>query len=78
MRGGYKWQILAGHWTIKLGIQMAGRNKIFESLFFCLIVQCTWWLMYKSSILSAKFDRPVAHQNLSLLQAILHMIVKLA
>ena len=57
------WKVMAGHWTIKLGIQTAGRNKSFQSLVFTLAeLFCVQW---KSSILSAKFDYPVACQNAS-------------
>ena len=53
-------------WTIKPGIQTAGRNKIFPK--FALRAHTTaLWPVEQSSILSAKFDCPMARQNLSLL-----------
>ena len=36
MCSNWKWEILAGHQTIKLGLQMAGHNKSFQSLVFVL------------------------------------------
>ena len=36
MRSSYTWRILAGHWTIKLGIQMADHNTFGTLLIYCL------------------------------------------
>ena len=53
------------HWIIKLGIQTDGRSKSFKVLFSyshnCTLVNGA------VSILSAKFDCPVARQDFSLL-----------
>ena len=57
MRGSKKWNILAGYCTIRLGVRMAGCNKIFQSLVFVLIQQRFRQWSSESSILS-----PVAHQ----------------
>ena len=52
-----------GHWTIKPAVQTAGHNKGFQILVFVLTqLHCGQW-----SILSAKFDCPVARQIFSLL-----------
>ena len=51
--------ILAGHWRVKLGIQMAGCNKSFQNLVFALA-------QLHFDILSVKFNCPAARQNLSL------------
>ena len=68
-------KVLAGHWTIKLGIFTTDRNKSFQSLFFCTHTTALW-PVEQSSILYAKFDCPVARQNFYLY--LLRMIVKLA
>ena len=65
MHSSWKWTILAGHWTIKLGIQTAGRSKSFQSLVFILITQLHCAGQWSSSIPFAKFDCPVALQNIS-------------
>ena len=58
-----KVNISDGHWTTKLGSQTAGCHKSFQSLVFVLHTTALWPLE-QSSILSAKHDCPVAHQNL--------------
>ena len=54
---------MAGHWTIKLGIQTSGRNKSFQSLVFVLTQLHFGQLVEQSSILDTKFDCPVIRQN---------------
>ena len=66
MRSSYKWKILAGHWTIKLGRQTAGCNKSFQSLVFVL-TQLHFGQWTRLLFLTAKFDCPVTRQNVSLL-----------
>ena len=65
MRNSWKWNILAGHWTIK----MADHNESFQKnlSFFFFFHTAALSRMDLSSILSAKFDCPVARQNISLL-----------
>ena len=58
---------MGGHWKIKRSIQMPGHNKSFQSLVFLLTQLHLIWPMEQSSILSAKFDCPVACLNCSLL-----------
>ena len=63
MRSSYKWKVLADHWAIKLGIQTADRSKSFQSLPFFF----TQLHFGHSSILYAKLECSVTHQNTSLL-----------
>ena len=65
MRSSYKWKMLEGHWTIKLGTRTAGRNQKLPKFGFHIHTTALW-SMEQSSILFAKFDCPVARQNFSL------------
>ena len=57
---------MSAHRTIKLGTQTANCSKSFLKFGFRTRATALW-AMERSSILSAKFDPPVARQNYSLL-----------
>ena len=69
MRSGYKWQILAGHWTITgsaYSSRLLAAPKT-SRLFGFRTHTTALGPMEQTFILSAKFDCPVARKNVSLL-----------